>query len=386
MIPSKTLPGQRPDRSSRTQDGMIDAISAMREEQNASRSGDHQVPTTNKGNVVYALNNTGGPIPQYGVIQLLNTLKSAPSIDSGDYPPRAFYDDELDVNRFKQYVFLEAKITSGKIEEVLGIAQLPCGANTIGRFLVDGVTQCKVSIFNEDEDRMHFAIGGDSDIGVPTFMVTPSPVGQIEILWNEPINWDEVSASITVWAVVAIKGSVPDPLIYFELTEALAYGSSTTAHLMLWDADQTKHIVTEKDIVVQDSNAIDSEDDTKPLRGLAAPNGTRGCAIPRIDLVYESYRVVYEIIQLFHKARFINFELTAALETTHQYKGATVDNFWDGLDPDPDDEGIVVWNRVTHTPGTYIFEGDIGDKGMAVYDEKGDTGAGCYRIWQMECP
>ena len=204
MIPSKTLPGQRPDRSSRTQDGMIDAIAVMRTEQNASRAGNHQVPTTNKGNVVYALNNTGVDIPRYGIVRLLNTYDSTPSTDSGDYAPRAFH-GALDVNKFKQYVFLEAKKSADEFGEVVGIAQLPCKNNTVGRFLVEGVTQCKIKLDEapegEEQDNMEYATPTEENVDY----MYPVQRGPAVILWKEPN-----AVGRTVWAVVRIR-HVPRP-------------------------------------------------------------------------------------------------------------------------------------------------------------------------------
>jgi len=85
----------------------------------------------------------------------------------------------------------------------------------------------------------------------------------------------------------------------------------------------------------------------------------------------------YWIIGGEHIARVIDFELDEALATTDANKTASVDAYYDGGDPG---STVEVYNRAAST--NYIFEGDSGDKGIALWDDV----RGNYRIVQMECP
>lgn len=83
------------------------------------------------------------------------------------------------------------------------------------------------------------------------------------------------------------------------------------------------------------------------------------------------------------KARWIRFGLTAALAYTDDTATATVLDYWDGDDPDPESKGITVYNIAINT-GTnrYLFGGANDGVGLACYDPELDR----YRIVQLECP
>lgn len=79
-------------------------------------------------------------------------------------------------------------------------------------------------------------------------------------------------------------------------------------------------------------------------------------------------------------AKWIRFELTQTLGTTDLTKSASVDSFFDGIDPDPTDAGVTVRNLAASS--NYVFEGAIGAKGIAYFDSQNNQ----WQIVQIECP
>jgi hypothetical protein len=83
------------------------------------------------------------------------------------------------------------------------------------------------------------------------------------------------------------------------------------------------------------------------------------------------------------KATHIEFTLTAELTDSASSVTADVDDYYEGRHPDPKGNGITLYNKeASGSPANFIFEGDSGDKGMAIWDRRNKR----YRIWQMECP
>jgi len=80
--------------------------------------------------------------------------------------------------------------------------------------------------------------------------------------------------------------------------------------------------------------------------------------------------------------QFCRFTLTQALATSDASKTGDIETqFGQGQDH-PDEEEIILYNLADNTGTAYVFEGDIGDAGIAVY-----TGTAVYwNIIQMECP
>lgn len=78
---------------------------------------------------------------------------------------------------------------------------------------------------------------------------------------------------------------------------------------------------------------------------------------------------------------FCIFSLNSSLATSDSSKSANVEIVWGDTSVAVDDT-IDVYNHPTSTGGTYIFEGDGGDYGTAVWDSSGSK----WRIIQMECP
>jgi len=210
MIP-KQLPGEQVDKSSRTLGETSEAVEQFQAEQFTMEWGDRSSPTTNKGNLVYAMNMTGAGIPWYGVIQLTN-------VNDNTLPPRA-YQGTLDEINFKRRVYLSAVLPQGEIEgpernELIGIAQLPVPNigdsyhNAVGRFLVQGVTQCKVHYASEEELRMEYAMAAvdDEDVGIVEYLV-PATRGPARILWNAEVDTEAAafdSDGQTVWCLVEL--------------------------------------------------------------------------------------------------------------------------------------------------------------------------------------
>ena len=171
------------------------------------------------------------------------------------------------------------------------------------------------------------------------------------------------------------KSPAPEEPIAFTLTEELAEGQTASAYLRPWNPETAGY----DDPAEEDRVSIAVKDYRG--RGLAAPEETEGMALRRFSYA----GVIYEIVELFWKAWHIDFTLTAELLDSEPSVSAIVEIYYGGgVDPDPEAAGITVWNK-SKSPGTstdYMFEGDSGDKGSAVYDEHDDK----YRIRQMECP
>lgn len=77
---------------------------------------------------------------------------------------------------------------------------------------------------------------------------------------------------------------------------------------------------------------------------------------------------------------YCRFTLDAALATTDASKAGTIVTQY-GPGGSHTTTSITVYNLLTHTAGTYVFEGDSGDAGYAFWDS-----GTSWRIMQMECP
>lgn len=120
------------------------------------------------------------------------------------------------------------------------------------------------------------------------------------------------------------------------------------------------------------SSALQSEE-VGPIRILYKPSGSGGellCAV--------SFSPAFDTPSALKQ--HCRFTLGAALATTDATKAATIATQY-GPGEDHESTSITVRNLLTHTAGTYAFEGDSGDAGIAIYDA-GTT----WNIVQMECP
>lgn len=75
------------------------------------------------------------------------------------------------------------------------------------------------------------------------------------------------------------------------------------------------------------------------------------------------------------------FTLSGALATSEASKAATMSSQY-GAGRSHASTSITVYNLLSHTAGTYVFEGDSGDAGYAYYDAAEKK----WYIIQMECP
>lgn len=78
----------------------------------------------------------------------------------------------------------------------------------------------------------------------------------------------------------------------------------------------------------------------------------------------------------------VRFTLNSALTTSDASQTATITNqYGPGVDNTTASGGITVHNLETSSAGTFVFEGNSGDAGLAMWDETTN-----YRIIQIECP
>ena len=365
-IPRKLVPGDTLDFSARTHNDAVDTVGDLRTRQQTMQQGDLPDNLLIRGNLVKGMNSTGAGVPWYGVVRLTT--------------PRAYHGGAVDEANFQNRVYLNAQLSEGELDETIGIAQhtvpgLPGPEYAIGDFLIDGVTQCRIKYSKEEEEEIGWATGESEAVDY----LVPNINGQVEILWHEPMTWGSAAAQ-TVWALVRLTATFDEKptFVHFELKYDLTYDSltGTDAYILTWDEENGQWDTPEEEddvIKVIDPNV----DDDTPLRGCAGESelevldrGVRGVA--------EFKNGIYEIVQLFHKARFIEFYLDEALAITDEHKTAIImvrgakRMFWDGIDPDPAGDGFEVYNALLDDGGEYLFEGEKGDKGYAVYDEHDD--------------
>jgi hypothetical protein len=72
----------------------------------------------------------------------------------------------------------------------------------------------------------------------------------------------------------------------------------------------------------------------------------------------------------------------AHASTAQASQAATVLAFWGGGNPDPDDEGVTVYNMATKVSGVYHWAGEVDAHGYAVWDDH----LARFRIIDLECP
>ncbi len=80
------------------------------------------------------------------------------------------------------------------------------------------------------------------------------------------------------------------------------------------------------------------------------------------------------------RARFIQFRATEQFEVTDEWVKATLYQWWDGENPDPENEGLTVRNHRTSVG--WLFEGHEGDYFTCTWND-----VDCrYEMIQGECP
>lgn len=176
-------------------------------------------------------------------------------------------------------------------------------------------------------------------------------------LWNRQSGrWEMLTPPLRLWR--------------FELKEDLTPGQSAAAYLLPF-ADGQYQPEVHVEFTVHDAVF-------GVLRGRGrsqSRRGTRGYA----RLMPDSGR--WEILATEQQARWIRFRLSEALGFQSSSAAAEPLSYWDGTDPDPDQQGIVVLNCAA-SDGRYLFAGQSGAVGLGCYDPAEDK----YRIVQLECP
>ena len=87
------------------------------------------------------------------------------------------------------------------------------------------------------------------------------------------------------------------------------------------------------------------------------------------------------VISMEYYKSLVRFTLDAALTTSDASQTATItDQYGPGVDNTTASGGITVHNMETSAAGTYMFEGNLNDAGLAMWDQGTD-----YRIIQIEC-
>ena len=96
-----------------------------------------------------------------------------------------------------------------------------------------------------------------------------------------------------------------------------------------------------------------------------------------------SAKVFVEALSLaVSRKKLVRFTFAQSMTTADASKTATITNqYGPGIDGPTGAGAITVYNLLTHTAGVYVFEGDIGDAGLACHDSGND-----YRILFPECP
>lgn len=88
------------------------------------------------------------------------------------------------------------------------------------------------------------------------------------------------------------------------------------------------------------------------------------------------------VISMEYFKSLVRFTLDSALTTSDASQTATITNqYGPGVDNTTASGGITVHNLETSSAGTFVFEGNSGDAGLAMWDETTN-----YRIIQIECP
>jgi hypothetical protein len=155
------------------------------------------------------------------------------------------------------------------------------------------------------------------------------------------------------------------PLIRFELTSALVYGtnpSGANAKVLVYSSGS--YSATGASITVYDWGTFGG---TYGNWAGQAPRGGdvgfQGWAVLKTD----SNRI--EIVWMESMARFIRATLGSSLAATAaSLSGCTVNYYWDGRNPDPAGSGITLYN-LEDNGGNYQFSGDSGDIVYAVRDD-----------------
>ena len=169
-------------------------------------------------------------------------------------------------------------------------------------------------------------------------------------------------------------GVVPFLFRRFMPLEAMAPGGTMSVRAVEWDASASKLSPTTDydEFEVVDAHSMHRV--TTEAAGYAEDLELYGMAMHPHDVDR------WEIAWMPGQALKIHFSADAGFATTDASVAATVDEFYNGYDPDHVDAGITVHNLPISS--NYQYEGDSGDKGAAWYDWTNNK----YWIDDFECP
>jgi len=240
------------------------------------------------------------------------------------------------------------------LPEVLEIVSLRFDANN-DNDVEYGVYEASPRYYNNatklwktDKSQGPFRVDNNALTGTDENKPSAFVVGEfISAFWHEQRN-----------AYIPISESISG-LVRFTLIENMGASTTDQAESNLLELDGTDKNQT---ATILDPSAIWTK----------AINTAQGIAL----IVNGSY---YAVGTQFPKP-LVRFTLDETLGTSDAAKNATITNQYS---PGMDNPGntISVQNLLTSVGGTYVFEGDSGDAGLAFWDS-GQT----YIIIQMECP
>jgi len=229
----------------------------------------------------------------------------------------------------------------------------PIADGEIGRASISGVCPCEIDVI----DSAHAYADINPDSG-DRYTPASRQFGSAEILWKE-------SGTGTKWAVLRL-GS-PKLFRRFELKTSLAIGGTATAHPLDWTgAAYAADTASDNEFTVYDSLGM--------YHGWARVAGTRNGA--RGLAVFHHDREVWEVVDLQHVARSINFTLTEDMGyTTSGQAECSINDYYQGLDP----TSVFSVNKVYDPQGIHA-NAKSGAKGKARFDDRSDE----YHIVEME--
>ncbi len=224
IIPRKIFEGGSRDKTTRTHDDAVDAVESLRIEQDTLREGLELFVHNDKGIIVNGHVVTSGSsvpenrinIPWYGVVWLSGIRHTSTgsentiSIDN---------DDTKAESGFRNAIFFTATQTTGENalqidgnRQLLGIAQAPVREGSIGKFLIHGVTQCKVKFTHSSpEESFIYATGANAGIeGVSEAVdhLVASEVGQAEIIWRDSVPSGTLEdEEYVIWCIIRLSGA-----------------------------------------------------------------------------------------------------------------------------------------------------------------------------------
>ena len=201
-VPKRLIPGDKLDRSARSQSYVVDAIEDLRDREADLVSEDEPTNTFLLGNIIKIRNDSDQVVPWYGVIEIDDPRHK--DNDDGsiiDTPHESLFKDTAYVNGIAP----SNDLGTGLVMTPVGIAQEPINKNGVGEVLVEGITQAKVTISQgdapgvdeEDLAEMHYAYPIQGDVT----RLQLAGFGPIRILYRKPVFGDE-------WALVWLNQDV----------------------------------------------------------------------------------------------------------------------------------------------------------------------------------